>query len=193
VSGRWSLVPTTEPSGATVIADEERTGAIARALLHRYGIVFRRLAVHEAVDVPWRDLLQAYRRLEDRGELRGGRFVTGVSGEQFASADAVARLRETRRERSNREIVVIAACDPLNLTGVVDAGERVRSATGTRIAFLNGVAVAVLEGEFLRPLSSRLEPSLSAEVTAALTGRDHITVASGFVGRARRAVSHYPS
>jgi ATP-dependent Lhr-like helicase len=189
-SGRWSLVQTPEPSELTVIADEERTEAIARALLHRYGIVFRQLAVHEGVDPPWRDLLRAYRRLEARGEIRGGRFVTGVSGEQFALPDAVARLREARRERPSREIVVIAACDPLNLTGVVDAGARVRSGIGTRIAFLNGVAVAVLEGEFLKPLSSGLEPSASAEVVAALTGHDHIPVASGFVGRARRGFGH---
>jgi ATP-dependent Lhr-like helicase len=166
---------------------EKRAEAVARVLLQRYGVVFRRLAVHEAVAAPWRDLLRACRRLEARGEIRGGRFVTGVSGEQFALPDAVTRLREVRRERTSGTVTIVAASDPLNLTGVVDAGEHIRSGGSARIAFLDGAAVAVLEGEYLRTLAA-LDHASSAAVAAALTGRSSLAVAEGFVGRPRRAL-----
>ena len=104
----------------------------ARSLLRRYGVVFRRLLAREANAAPWRELTRVYRRLEARGEIRGGRFVSGMSGEQFALADAVERLREIRRTAPDGRCLVISAADPLNLAGIVTAGERVRAVARAR-------------------------------------------------------------
>ena len=125
----------------------------ARILLKRYGIVFNRLLTRENVSVPWRDLLRVYRRLEARGEIRGGRFVAGVTGEQFALPDAVARLRAARRAPKNGQLVSISAADPLNLLGIVGPGERIAALAGNRIVFEDGVALAVLEKGQVRALA----------------------------------------
>src|SRR5262249_22420744 len=114
-AGRWTAVA---PGGETI----DRTRAVelqAWTLLRRYGVVFRRLLTRETNAAPWRELARVYRRLEDRGEIRGGRFVTGMSGEQFALADAVERLREVRRIGADGVPITISAADPLNLTGIV--------------------------------------------------------------------------
>ena len=126
----------------------------AWTLLRRYGVVFRRLLTRETNAAMWRELARVYRRLEARGEIRGGRFVTGMSGEQFALPDAVERLREIRRTRADGRLVAISAADPLNLTGIVTAGERVRTAIHTRIVHCDGVPVAVVEGDTVRELAS---------------------------------------
>src|SRR5262249_50918386 len=122
-----------------------------------------------------------YRRLEARGEIRGGRFVTGMSGEQFALPEAVERLREVRREGSDGRIVVIIACDPLNLAGILDAGERIRSVITNRIAYRDGTPLSVMEGDCLRPLAP-IDPMIAIEAATALAGR-RVPVSSGFVGR----------
>ena len=175
--GRWSAI---EP----VISNAARETAIeaqARALLDRYGVVCRRLLERETNVASWRDLLRVYRRLEARGEIRGGRFVTGVTGQQFALPDAVERLREIRRHGADGQVIVISAVDPLNLTGVLTSGERVRAVTGTRVAFRDGVAVTALVGDYLQPLSE-LDAATAAQVGTALAGR-RVPVGSGFVGR----------
>ena len=153
----------------------------ARTLLLRYGVVFRRLAARESNTAPWRELARVYRRLEARGEIRGGRFVTGMSGEQFALPDAVTRLREIRREQPNGRVSIVSAADPLNLTGIITAGERVRAIPSNRIAYRDGIPVSLMEGDFLRPLAE-IEPSSAMEIAAALAGR-RVPVVSGFVGR----------
>jgi ATP-dependent Lhr-like helicase len=157
----------------------------ARTLLRRYGIVFRRLLAREANVAPWRELTRVYRRLEARGEIRGGRFVAGMSGEQFAAADAVERMREVRRTPPDGRCLVISAADPLNLAGIVDPGERVRAITSSRVAYRDGVPVAALEGDYVRPLvaSADVAPALAADVATRLTGRPMPPVLSGFVGR----------
>lgn len=126
-----------------------------------------------------------YRRLEARGDIRGGRFVSGMSGEQFALAGAIERLREICRTAPDGRCLVISAADPLNLAGIVTAGDRVRAVTGSRIAYRDGVPVAALEGDYVRPLIelTGLAPSLAAEVATTLTGRAMPAVLSGFVGR----------
>jgi ATP-dependent helicase Lhr and Lhr-like helicase len=178
-AGRWSALP----QEAATDAREAAVDAQAWALLRRYGVVFRRLLAREANAVPWRELTRVYRRLEARGEIRGGRFVSGVSGEQFARPDAVERLRETRRTAPDGRFVVISAADPLNLAGIVTTGERVRASAGSRILYRDGVPTAALEGEYMRPLTM-LDASASAEIAHALTGRRMPAVANGFVGRA---------
>jgi ATP-dependent Lhr-like helicase len=110
-------------------------------LLRRYGVVFRDLLVRETNLPRWRELQIGYRRLEDRGEVRGGRFVDGFVGEQFALPDAVESLRAQRKLPSNiqSERVVIAAADPLNLIGTIVPGERIPAISGRSVAFRDGV------------------------------------------------------
>jgi ATP-dependent Lhr-like helicase len=153
-AGRWSR---TSGEGSRVKGEGELpSGEIegyARILLRRYGIVFNRLLARESVSVPWRDLLRVYRRLEARGEIRGGRFVAGVTGEQFALPDAVARLRAVRRAPKKGQLLAVSAADPLNLLGIVGPGERIAALTGNRIVFEDGVPLAVLEKGRVRVLA----------------------------------------
>ena len=125
----------------------------ARTLLSRYGVVFRRLLTREPNAAPWRELTRIYRRLEARGEIRGGRFVSGMAGEQFALPDAVQILREVRRTPATGRLATIGTADPLNLAGIVTAGDRVRASGRNRMAYRDGVPLAVLEGEELRTLT----------------------------------------
>jgi ATP-dependent Lhr-like helicase len=182
VTGRWSIV---NRAGLQTFSREEVVEFQARALLRRYGIVFRRMLTREANAAPWRELARVYRRLEARGEIRGGRFVSGMSGEQFALGDAIVRLREVRRTPPDGRCLVISAADPLNLAGIVTSGERVRAVGATRLAYCDGVPMAALEGDYVRPLiePTDVEPGLAAEVATTLAGRPMPAVLSGFVGR----------
>jgi ATP-dependent Lhr-like helicase len=139
------------------------------------------MITREAMDVPWRDLARVYRRLEARGEIRGGRFVTGMSGEQFALPDAVERLREVRRTPHDDRLITISGADPLNLSGIISGNERIRAAASTRIVYRNGAPVAAMEGDMLRMLDD-LEPEAAADAAAAAAGR-RVPVLSGYVGR----------
>ena len=140
--GRWFALKETDDAPR-----EAAVETLAWTLLRRYGVVFRRVLAREAASVPWRELARVYRRLEARGEIRGGRFVGGMSGEQFALPDAVQRLRETRRSGADERLITISAADPLNLTGIITPGERIRVAAGNRIVYRNGVPVAAMEGD----------------------------------------------
>jgi ATP-dependent helicase Lhr and Lhr-like helicase len=153
----------------------------ARALLGRYGIVFRRVLTREVTAAPWRELTRVYRRLEARGEIRGGRFVAGMSGEQFALPDVVGRLREIRRTPPEGRLVTLSAADPLNLAGIVTAGDRIRAVGSNRVVYRDGVPLAALEGEFMRPLAE-ISTSIAAEVATALAGRPMPPMLSGYVG-----------
>jgi ATP-dependent Lhr-like helicase len=117
----------------------------------------------EATRVPWRDLLRVCRRLEARGEIRGGRFVDGVSGEQFALAEAIAELRAVRKKAPGGELIAVSAADPLNLVGILLPGERVTSIAKNRLLFRDGVPVAVYAGpevRFLEKLDAHSEWSV---------------------------------
>jgi ATP-dependent Lhr-like helicase len=149
----------------------------------RYGVVFRRLLTREPNAAPWRALTRVYRRLEARGEIRGGRFVSGMSGEQFALPDAVDRLREIRRTENHGRLLVISAADPLNLAGIVTAGDRIRAIGSTRIVYRDGIPLAALEGDYVRPLAE-IPPVLAGEVANALAGRRVPPVIRGYIGRA---------
>jgi ATP-dependent Lhr-like helicase len=179
LAGRWSATPVTVP---TPVAREAAVETQARALLERYGVVFRRMLARETNAATWRELTIVYRRLEARGEIRGGRFVTGVSGEQFALPDAVEWMREVRRSGRDGRLITISAADPLNLTGVLTAGDRIRAVTRTRIVYRDGVALAALEGDYLRPLSE-IDPDAAVRVASALAGRRVPAITSGFIGR----------
>ena len=165
-AGRWTAVAT---SGEGVTRDEA-IELQAWSLLRRYGVVFRRLLTRETNAATWRELARVYRRLEARGEIRSGRFVTGMSGEQFALPDAVERLREVRRIATDGGLVTISAADPLNLTGIVTSGERIRTAGRNRIVYRDGVPLAVREGDFVRELAP-IDSGIAADVSRALRAR----------------------
>ncbi len=165
-AGRWTALRA--PADAT--ARDQDVETLARTLLRRYGVVFRRVVTRESTTVPWRDLTRAYRRLEARGEIRGGRFVSGMSGEQFALPEAVERLREVRRTRPDGALRTISAADPLNLAGIVTAGDRIRVAARSRIVYRDGVPIAVKEGDLIRDLAP-IDSSLAPHVVDALKRR----------------------
>ena len=135
-TGRWALLYTDQA------ADRNRAvEATCWMLLKRYGIVFRDLLARETNLPKWRELQMAFRRLEDRGEIRGGRFVDGFLGEQFALPVAVESLRATRKMPLTGETIVLSAADPLNLVGILLPGERVPAISGRTVIFRDGVAV----------------------------------------------------
>lgn len=160
-AGRWALRPGAAPAfrpGARQapgpgLSQADRRDApgndaiehIARTLLKRYGVVFWRLLEREADWLPpWRDLLRVYHRLEARGEVRGGRFVEGVSGEQFALPEAVGLLRKVRRAELVGAMICVTGVDPLNLVGSVIPGQKVPALSGSRVLFRDGVPLASL-------------------------------------------------
>ncbi|HEV7743902.1 MAG TPA: DEAD/DEAH box helicase [Pyrinomonadaceae bacterium] len=202
-AGRWSLLqrqvgqaflPVSPANGGVRngspnvngrAVEAEAAEEVARILLKRYGVVFKRLLEREGIVLPWRVLLRIYHRLEARGEIRGGRFVAGISGEQFALPEAVGMLRAIRRTRTGamdfgfrspvretqdhatepiatetESLVSVSAADPLNLVGIITPGARVSAHTSNRILYRNGEPVTVLEsGEtrFLVELSRTME------------------------------------
>jgi ATP-dependent Lhr-like helicase len=152
------LVPTAEAAALGDLAATDRdelAEAVAELLLHRWGVVFRDLVVHDSLRFPWRDLQWALRRLEDRGLVRGGRFVSGFSGEQYALPAAHEQLTQTRRSPRTGERVTMNATDPLNLVGVVVPGPRVPAVRTRRVTLVDGVgegtdAVVPFEGAATR-------------------------------------------
>jgi ATP-dependent Lhr-like helicase len=135
----------------------------ARVLLRRYGIVFRRLLERESFPVTWYELGRVYRRSEARGEIRGGYFVGGVSGEQFALPEAIGLLRSIRKNSSNREPITLSAADPLNLQGVLTPGTRIPAFTANRVLFRDGLPLAALESGEIRKLSEEQIADLQIE------------------------------
>src|SRR5947209_8506950 len=135
-SGRWAIL-----HADSAVEHDRRSEAVCWMLLKRYGVVFRDLLVRESNLPKWRELQLAFRRLEARGEIRGGRFVDGFLGEQFALPVAVESLRATRKLPPTGELVTISAADPLNLVGVVVPGERIPAISGRYVSYRDGVAV----------------------------------------------------
>jgi ATP-dependent helicase Lhr and Lhr-like helicase len=136
-TGRWCLLPT-----PAVDADrDELAEAVAEQLVARWGVIFRDLATRESLAVPWRDILWALRRMEARGTIRGGRFVSGFSGEQFAHPDAIDVLRTVRKQRPTGQPVRLSAADPLNLTAVVLPGPRVPAIPTNSVTYVDGAVI----------------------------------------------------
>ncbi|HVK54543.1 MAG TPA: DEAD/DEAH box helicase [Burkholderiales bacterium] len=150
-AGRWALVrrkaiDDTNPKAVEKV-NPETLEHIARTLLKRYGVVFWRMLEREADWLPpWRDLLRVFHRLEARGEIRGGRFVAGLSGEQFALPEAVGLLRNVRRKEHTGQMICLSGADPLNLMGSVIAGPKTPALTGSRMLFRDGAPIATLIG-----------------------------------------------
>jgi len=141
-AGRWSLL-----RSATANADkrDDAIEAFARVLLRRYGIVFRRMLERESLKISWFELGRFYRRLEARGEIRGGYFVSGVSGEQFALPEAIGLLRSIRKADAKGELIAISGADPLNLAGILSPGLRIAAITAHRILLRDGLPIAALK------------------------------------------------
>lgn len=137
--GRWTLF---QPhAGETELSHEEFVEQWAWQLIRRWGIVFRDLVLREALAPAWWELLKVYRRLEARGELRGGRFVKGVGGEQFATGETIRELRNLKEFNAAPELTVLSGADPVNLTGILGTAARIPALAGNRVAYLNGHVV----------------------------------------------------
>ena len=174
-AGRWSVMRQNgaEPPTPDDTRDEKPDDPVevqAWALLRRYGVVFRRLLARETNLVPWRELTWAYRRLEARGDIRGGRFVSGMSGEQFALPEAVGQLRKIRRSEPTGQLLGISASDPLNLAGIITTGDRVPSLATNRLVYRDGVPLAAMEGKQLRQLAE-YDAASALEVERAVVRR----------------------
>jgi ATP-dependent Lhr-like helicase len=170
-AGRWDVVPRTRANAdAAADSDSEEIDCVVRTLLERYGVVFKRVVERETALPPWRYILWALRRLEARGEVRGGRFVAGYSGEQFALPEALEALRKMRKTPPQPDVVVVNATDPLNLVGILTPGLRIPSNTANRIAYVGGEAVAVRLGEEIRLLQA-CSSEIECRVRTALIGQ----------------------
>jgi ATP-dependent helicase Lhr and Lhr-like helicase len=179
-AGRWALVHR-GPSAAVERPDADTVELVARGLLRRWGVVFWRLLAREADWLPpWRDLLFCYRRLEARGEIRGGRFVAGLSGEQFAAPEAVGLLREVRRQPRDGQWASLSAADPLNLLGILTPGPRLPALVGNRVLYRDGLPLATLAGGEVRFLET-LDPAAQWEARNALLRR-HVPAALADLG-----------
>jgi ATP-dependent Lhr-like helicase len=172
-AGRWALVkkgpavrgmaPGSEPAGEDSPAPVPRAEPgepdalenVCRTLLRRWGVVFWKLLQREADWLPpWRQVLSCLRRLEARGEIRGGRFVAGFSGEQFALPEAIGLLREARRKPDSNEFISLSAADPLNLIGIITPGARLPALTGNRVLYRDGLPIALYVGGEVKFLES---------------------------------------
>ena len=180
-TSRWSLLQGPPPPSSTVGLDGEgvdgAAGAVesvvrARAMqfLHRYGVVFPEILAREPLAPRWRDLVRVYRQAEARGEIRGGRFVAGFVGEQFALPESVEALRRFRKIPPDGRLVLVSACDPLNLAGVLTPGPRVPALVGNLVVFRDGAPVASLQGGEIK-WRSQVDETIREDVTALLRRR----------------------
>lgn len=145
-AGRWALVRQPH-AGPDAKKSPEAIEHVARTLLRRYGVVCWRMLEREAAWLPpWRELVRVYHRLEARGEIRGGRFIVGLSGEQFALPEALGSLRQVRRRPADGQWVRVSAADPANLLGTVLAGAKIPRVPGSSVVYRDGIAIAASAG-----------------------------------------------
>ena len=161
--GRCGPLGHRAPAGGAAVdgTDDEAVEHVVRTLLRRWGVIFWKLLAREAEWLPpWREILMCCRRLEARGEIRGGRFVAGFSGEQYAMPEAVAPLREARRRPETGQLVSLSGADPLNLIGIITPGPRLPSLAGNRLLYRDGLPIATYaagEVSFWRSLEPKEE------------------------------------
>jgi ATP-dependent Lhr-like helicase len=172
-AGRWALVR--RPNAGATERRDEAVEQIVRTTLRRWGVIFWKLLTREADWLPpWREILSCCRRLEARGEIRGGRFVAGFSGEQFATPEAIGSLRDMRRKPATEQYVSLSAADPLNLIGILTPGSRLPSLAGNRLLYRDGLPVATLIAGEVQYLQE-LPPKEQWEAQTALLRR-HVPV-----------------
>ena len=190
-AGRWSLwreaAASSEspnsggpPDGWPTLRREEIVEQWAWQLLRRWGVVFKDLLTRESGTPSWWELLQVYRRLEARGEIRGGRFISGVAGEQFSMSESIRQLRLLRDSEPQQEFVLISAADPLNLVGILDDQPRVPSVASHRMVYLNGrcVGTMIAEEKWLSPTLSEDTRLVVAELLERGKPGEHSVVGS---------------
>ena len=160
-AGRWALLSQTAgQSNDSSPPDLETIEQVAWVLLTRYGVVFKRVLERETTLPRWRDLVMVLRRLEARGEIRGGRFIAGLTGQQFALPEAVTELRNIRRKTGDPTLVSISGADPLNLVGILSPGARLPALLANRVLYKDGTPIALQVGKdvrFLQPVEAELE------------------------------------
>jgi ATP-dependent Lhr-like helicase len=167
-AGRWALARRARPTSSETPDAGEAVEHLARTLLRRYGIVFWRVLEREAAWLPpWRELLHVYRTLEARGDIRGGRFIAGFSGEQFALPEAIGPLRDTRRKPDTGDLVSLSGADPLNLAGILTPGPKLAALTGNRLLYRDGLPIALFAGGEVQFLET-LDPGSEWEARKAL-------------------------
>jgi ATP-dependent Lhr-like helicase len=196
-AGRWSVLDRgvgavggrgARPGSLTgvldspAVATDEAKEIVARILLERYGVVCKRLLEREGLTLPWRDLLRIYHRLEARGEIRGGRFVAGISGEQFALAEAVGMMRSIRRVPAQEKLISVSAADPLNLAGIITPGGRVTAHSANRVLYRDGVPVAALESGDTRFLVE-MGKAMEWQAKSALLRKSTLPVLRSYLSR----------
>ncbi len=171
-AGRWSLFRGDgQPNLFGDVTKDEVAESVARQLLRRWGVVFHRVLAREKGLPNWLDLLKVFRRLEARGEIRGGRFVAGFSGEQYAMPEAVEQLRAARDRAPDGTLTSIGAADPLNVVGILTPGEKIAARAGSRVIFRDGVPVAVKEAGKIAILQRDASSELKSAIQAALARR----------------------
>jgi ATP-dependent helicase Lhr and Lhr-like helicase len=151
-TGRWSLLYSDTP-----VDNANALDATCRMLLRRYGVVFREVLTRESILPRWRELLLVLRRMEDRGEVRGGRFVGGFLGEQFAQPVALDSLRGARGLQPDGETITLSSADPLNFAGILVPGERVPATSGKFVAFRDGVALPTGDHAGVRSITAVID------------------------------------
>ncbi|MDQ3518355.1 MAG: DEAD/DEAH box helicase [Gemmatimonadota bacterium] len=186
-AGRWSLLRGREArdDGENTAAKAAYQSAVeeqARVLLRRYGVVCKRVIARETKLASWRDLLLCYRRLEARGEIRGGRFVSSLAGEQFALPEAIGQLRAIRRADPSGELIAISAADPLNLAGIVTPGERVPALATNKVVYRDGVAIAAREKGVVRAFAE-YDSTTALEIERAVLRKRVTPVLRAYLGR----------
>jgi ATP-dependent Lhr-like helicase len=179
-AGRWSHV-----SRQAALPEDQLAEALAWQLLRRWGVVFRRVVERENLRAPWRDVLRVLRRLEARGEIRGGRFVGGFSGEQYALPEAIGLLRAVRRGGARGELVAVSAADPLNLVGLIVPGEPVPAFAANRILYRDGIAVAVKDGDGGVRLLVETTTDDARTLEAALVRKQPAPLVRAYLGKRR--------
>ena len=158
---RWSLLEPFDPV-------DDRSEPLARQLLDRYGVIFPELLARDGLTYRWRDLVRVLRSLEARGEIRGGRFVSGYIGEQFALPEAVDQLRKTKNSEPDGVFISVSACDPLNLAGITSPGRRVPALVRNRLVLRNGVPIASMENGVVVELTN-VSPEIMEQAKIALS------------------------
>jgi ATP-dependent Lhr-like helicase len=175
-AGRWAIVRQPAKAAGSTTTDSQAVEHVVRTLLKRWGVIFWKLLAREAEWLPpWREILMCCRRLEARGEIRGGRFIAGFSGEQYALPEAVAPLREARRRPQIGQLVSLSGADPLNLLGIITPGARLPSLAGNRLLYRDGLPIATYAGGEVRFLES-LAPKEEWEARNAVLRR-HVPAA----------------
>jgi ATP-dependent Lhr-like helicase len=188
-AGRWVRLGT-QASGLQHAGGmrTELLEAVALKLLQRYGVLFRRILDREAMNLPWRDLLRALRRLEARGEIRGGRFIGGFTGEQFALPDAVQLLRSIRRTAADGSLISVSAADPLNLLGIILPTGRLSPSASNRVLYRDGVPIALIEAKEIRFLVE-MSPAEQWQARQALLRRHVPPKVRAYLNQTGRTVS----